>query len=446
LEKLRLLLTILVLCLSFGAAQATHYFVDPVNGNDSNVGTRASPIKTLYHGQQLAIAGDTVHALPGVYGGPGQVNYCSLPDASGDGYVCQSVSGTANAPITYVSDVQWGAKLICDHDLAFFFIEADYIVIKGFDMTCPGSASAFAFQVGQYGAHGHMSVLNNYIHDSGTLLCGQSAAIFTGDRGLSNPGGSIIDGNVIRHIGNNDGSFSACAVQHGIYGGNKGEITTNNIVSGVVGIAIHSFGGGVCNEVVSGNIVFDNSNGGILLENTSGSGHFDNCANSFTADYNTVTNNISYHNGWARNLSGGFYNGQHAGIAVNGDLMGTHNYIANNISFGNNPNSTQTQGDIAIMSPGVYSNLIKPPLNAVFRNYRSDTNWAPDPRYNFYNYQPPLAGSPAIDGGIQAVAAGSGMTQVTHDILGVLRPQGAAFDIGAFEHIGSCCHRPGFRP
>ena len=45
-----------------------------------------------------------------------------------------------------------------------------------------------------------------------------------------------------------------------------------------------------------------------------------------------------------------------------------------------------------------------------------------------------LAGSPAIDAGIDANAI------ATNDYDGVLRPQGGAFDIGAYEYISQTFH------
>jgi hypothetical protein len=48
----------------------------------------------------------------------------------------------------------------------------------------------------------------------------------------------------------------------------------------------------------------------------------------------------------------------------------------------------------------------------------------------------PLAGSPAID-------AGTFVAQVTTDVVGAARPQGAGFDIGAFEYgVGTALSAP----
>lgn len=416
---------------------AKNIYVDPVNGNDTNAGTRAAPLLSLYQSQQLAVAGDVVHALPGLYYGANQDASCSLTDVSGAGYVCQNKSGSAGNPITFVSDVKWGAVLRCDHDLAFFYIDAGWNIIDGFDMSCPGTAGgAFGFGAGTYGTVGHNIYRNNYIHDMATSACPQTGALFSGDGGHD-----TFDSNVIRHIGSPTSGFPQCGVFHGVYTGSVGDIIVNNVISGVAGYAVHGYGGGVCNEVISNNTVFNNTAGGILLENTASGHPTDFCSNSFTTDFDTVTNNIAIYNGYGIDNTGAPFiaTNMDGGITVRGDATGTHNIISNNIGFGNSPASAQ----VVAQSPSVALNSITSTTH-MFKNWRQDANWAPDARYNVLNYQAKSgSGSPMIDNGTSAVVAGSALP--THDVLGMPRPWGRNYDIGAFEYQGPCCNRA-FRP
>jgi len=64
---MRTILTILICVLMTHASIATEYFVSQKIGNDKNKGTQKSPFKTIQHAADIAIAGDTVTVLEGVY-------------------------------------------------------------------------------------------------------------------------------------------------------------------------------------------------------------------------------------------------------------------------------------------------------------------------------------------------------------------------------------------
>lgn len=419
--------------LMLSPAMAAQYYVDPANGNDSNAGTLAAPWLTIHHASLTMVAGDTMHALPGTYGGANQSFSCTTTSFSGTSYACITTSGTVGNPITYVSDTKWGAKLVCNQNETFFPFEASYIIIDGFDITCPGtSPGSYGYAGGQYGNNGHNIWRNNYIHDMGLTACGQSGLMFV-DNGVNSQGFNTYDSNVLHHWGNNDASFNKCITSEGIYDGSPHETVTNNVISGGTGLGIHSYGGGVCNDYIANNTVFDMSGGGILLENTSagGSHPVDICANSYTAANNTVVNNIALNNGFAQDINSVPYNGQIAAIHLYGDRVTNTNIIQNNLAFGNNLNATDTSGSqIVAQSPQVVGPNLQVNPNLV--NYQSDKAWSPAPNYNFINYKQ-AAGSPAIDSGTTVVAAGSGASPTTHDIFGFPRPCGTAYDMGAFE-------------
>src|SRR5262249_18265495 len=66
------------------------------SGSDSNCGTEASPFRTILAASSAARPGATIHVAPGTYYGGFQT----------------TVSGTASAPIHYVSDTKWGAIIV----------------------------------------------------------------------------------------------------------------------------------------------------------------------------------------------------------------------------------------------------------------------------------------------------------------------------------------------
>src|SRR5260221_14666902 len=72
-----------------------HYFVSTA-GSDSNNGSAAHPWATITHAATAIGAGATVHVAPGTY----------------KGYITTRANGTSLLRITYISDVQWAAKII----------------------------------------------------------------------------------------------------------------------------------------------------------------------------------------------------------------------------------------------------------------------------------------------------------------------------------------------
>src|SRR5690606_21552420 len=67
----KLLLSLILLPLMSASASAATYFVDPVNGSDDprrpNGGSSASPFKTISRAVSVAVRGDKIALLPGVF-------------------------------------------------------------------------------------------------------------------------------------------------------------------------------------------------------------------------------------------------------------------------------------------------------------------------------------------------------------------------------------------
>ncbi len=89
----------------------TSFYVDGANGSDSNPGTQTQPWQTIQKAADSALPGDTVTVLAGTYNERVQV----------------TTSGLSGAPITYQAQ---GTVT-----MQGFTVQADDITIKGFDIT-----------------------------------------------------------------------------------------------------------------------------------------------------------------------------------------------------------------------------------------------------------------------------------------------------------------------
>lgn len=349
-------------------AAPPHLYV-ATTGSDSNPGTYSAPFRTLQKAATVASAGVTVHVAPGTYNGKAYCNISGI--VNGTTGVCMNKSGSPSAPITFISDVKWGAKLRCTQKQSFFILAASYIVVSGFDMSCPQGN----FAGGTYGNNGHNTFSNNYLHDFSIGACNSGAILFGSDyrqQSWTEIGYNAFDRNVVHHGGSPTSAQPTCNQFHGIYAGDPYSRVTNNIVSGLVGYGIHSWGGGVCNQTITNNIVFDNSQGGIVVRNATQ--YPDLCKNGGKADYMTITDNVLANNGY-----GNGYYGPGGGMHLK-DIAGTHNRIADNIVFGN------YKFQMLATLPTVAANTMSGSNTSTFRNYRPDKNWAPVSNYNHEDY------------------------------------------------------------
>ena len=327
-------------------------------GSDSNPGTQASPFATINKAASIATPGTTVHVLPGIYSEA----------------VINNNSGTATAPITFISDIKWGAKIVGTGGLSSFPFRnnASYVRIIGFDMTSSSASDG----IDLFGSSN--IVQGNHVHDMTGMACNGSP----GGSGIGDNSGSnnIFDGNTINNIGIYPGK---CDYIHGLYVDDAGDIVENNI-------SYNNAGNGIYVNHETGPVIFINNtsfaNGeyGFGINGSKKVGGF------------TVANNISMGNGLA-----GFKTWK---------VITSAQYI-NNISF-NNPINFIQVGKGTVTDTGTIT------ADPQFVNYQA--NGSGD-----YHLK---AGSPAIDTGISTNAP-------NHDFDGNPRPDGLenACDIGAYE-------------
>src|SRR5262249_10666035 len=94
------------------------YYV-ATNGNGSDDGSAAHPWQTLSPAGSVAAPGSMVHVAPGTYPG---------------GFTT-SQSGDEAAPIVYVSDQRWAAKIDGQGQETAWTNQGSHVTIQGFDIS-----------------------------------------------------------------------------------------------------------------------------------------------------------------------------------------------------------------------------------------------------------------------------------------------------------------------
>ena len=332
------------------------FYVSP-SGSDSNDGSAAHPFATIQKAANSATPGVTIHVAAGVYQ-----------------TVTSSKSGTASQRIRYISDVQWGAKVMgSSGSEAVWMQDGSYVDLVGFDIST-GS------RLGVENNGSNVRILGNYVHNiPGDCSGSGGAGIDNSNYSASN---DDVIGNIVGNIGpSNNGS---CNTVQGIYLSNSGGTTANNIVFNVAAWGIQMWHAAT-NATIVNNTVF-NCYGGIIV----GAG---DSPGGVTADNTLVANNIVY-----KNVA--------YGIDEYG-ATGTHNRYMNNLVTGN-PTEISLQNGLSATS-----------------------TVSADPQ--FTNYQANGTGDYHLKSTSPAINAGTSTSAPATDFSGGARPTGGAFDIGAYE-------------
>jgi len=251
-------------------------YVSP-NGRDQNDGSEGLPFRTITAAARGARPGTTIRVSPGVYAG---------------GFLTKA-SGTAAAPIVYLSVVPYGAKIVgagqaSNPNQAGWENRGDHVIVQGFEIDGSGrEAASWAF--GFYNGASHVMFRDSKVHDIMTNQADHARLTATGNGGAgvmmdsyySGRDGWII-GNIVYNIGP-PGLRSRLV--HGIYQSETGTIG-RNIVYDVAGYGIHLWHGAHHINIVCNTIDGAAGGAGILV----GSG--DSGSSASTGDYITVVRNI----------------------------------------------------------------------------------------------------------------------------------------------------------
>jgi parallel beta-helix repeat protein len=386
-------------------AQASTYFV-ATTGNDANAGTITSPWLTLSHGVAQLAPGDTLWIRGGTYTGSGNAMNSSITTVPGGTSANPIIIGAYNPGTleTVIVQTPDGSNTI-----ALNSATQTYLTFQ--DLILDGSLESNTNFQGVYvsGGASHNTMLRLSVRNYPNF-----GVVFSNNNGNS-PNNSIIGCSI-----HGNGSGLLATNGHGIYiTGASGTVISGNTIYGNLGYGIHlnEDDGLYSNNgiVVSDNTVFSNGRSASVAEY----GIVDDGGQN-----NLIYNNLVYSN-WGgilvysgtsncRVYNNTIYNNNPSGGSGGIDMQyyASAPVIENNIVYLNAAAITDLGGGTG--SPVVSNNLTTSPglVNAANGNFQL------------------LSGSPAIDAGIT-------LSQVTSDFAGVSRPQGTAYDIGAFEYVAA---------
>ena len=414
------------------------YYVSP-SGNDAAAGTSVAPFATLQHAADLTQAGDTVMAEPGTYSHGFALGWNGTQN------------GTASAPITF--DAQPGATITGANSRTADAIDLEgssYVTVEGFTITNPNGAitRAGVRAVGTTTGNSEGVIVKN-VSVTGAGEWGIFTA-FTDDL--------LLQGNYSAQ--NNTDTSVASFNHHGIYVSNSSQrpVIRGNTVWGNLGNGIHLNGdasaggtGIIAGALIEGNVIYDNGvNGGsaincdgvqnsriqnnlIYNEHASGISLYQIDGGGASTGDLVVNNTIMIAAGgrWDLNLASAAtgttaYNnillnaGNGGSISASADslsgLRSDYNVVMDRFTPDGNTNYTLSQWQSAT---GQDRHSLETTAAQLFVN---PSGTPPD-----YHLR---SNSPAIDiGG----ALASPNQPPLYDLDGNSRPQGAGYDIGAYE-------------
>ena len=360
------------------AAQAATYYV-ATNGSDANTGTLSQPFRTLQKAADIVNPGDTVIVRDGVYGAGGKQYPFIL-----------SRPGTPTNWITFKAENKWKAVLDGEgaaYNTVEFRPNAAYIRIENFEIK-NAYYSGIAIDSDRCPGCHDIYIKGNIIHDIGNRDTSESGGITGIEQGVGIHHTTYED-NLFYSIGRNPAADPYHNHDHGIYAYGDDITIINNV------FRQHKAGWGIqlapgANNVKILNNTFIDPNpyidGQIIL--------WGNHANI------TIKNNIFY-----------LPNTDAIALYPYDGSGNTNVVIQNNLIYGvTNILPSGTTGGQFITPNNIIGNDPKF-VNASAGNFRLQSN------------------SPAINAG---ATLGS---PYNVDFDGILRPQGSAYDIGAYEYV-----------
>lgn len=405
------------------AAHTSHAatFYVATTGSDTNSGAPAAPWRTLQRAANVVNAGDTVRVLDGDY----------------TGFDLRR-SGTAGNPITFRADGT-SVRITANNPVTPDGINVEnaaHVVVDGFivdNRTRAGVRAAVAQFVTirncRLGSNGRWGILTGFVDD--LLVENNEAHHSIAEHGIY--AGNSGDRPVIRnnHVHDNhangihinadesqggDGTISGALVE--------GNVIHGNGVGGGSGINMD----GVVDSVVRNNLLYDNHASGISLYRIDGAtGSTDNLVAN-----NTILN--ASNGRWCINIADGS-TGAHV---RNNILYNAHSFrgvitidAASQPGFVSDYNSVMSRFSIdgaeSVISLTAWRNLGYDTHS--FLALPADHFVIPGTDFHL------LASSPAIDTGTASEAPAT-------DLEGAPRPQGAGFDVGAYERGGVAAPSP----
>jgi MYXO-CTERM domain-containing protein len=403
--------------LAAAGAQATDYGVSPT-GSDSASGQSGAPWLTIQHALTKVKAGDTVTVEDGTYAG----------------LACDTVSGTASAPIVFRSHNKWGAKITSATSGSsqdwVQFSSCSYITFDGFEVSGATRSGIAILGNKDDGSDARGVVIQNcYSHNNGgTSSSGRHDGIFSGfaldltiqDNKVDTTGehgiyvsNSADNPSILRNTVSNTGAncIQINADLSSQINGNADGLISNwriegNVVSTCKGAAAVNLDGAIQGVAIN-NVIYNASNGGFTFFQSDGAAasHDNVIANNTVYNPSGSRSAIQIADGAENNVVfNNIFIAKSAAFEIQSVKMLMHDYnIVSGFDGGSASahESTVTTANAAALFAGAST---------------GDLQLA--------------SGSAAIDKGI---ASYGGASAPTTDVLGAARPAGAADDLGAYE-------------
>ena len=420
------------------ALMAEIYYVGGEKAADSGNGSENSPWATLKKAASEAGVGDTVVVAPGDY-----------PEA-----VVIAVGGSASAPVVFRAEPAHEAKV------KSFKINADHVTIDGFEITNDDDKS-FGVHCGEAhyeNARTGCKILNNYIHDI------KGTAIYTGEnalvkentmrnvyRGIFANSGTLVESNeidtLVPEIIEKNGQKKVKKTQYTFFCGDDITFRGNHLhgareeylIKESMGVCFFSsydswIFGPSRRILIEGNRCFNATHASEPMGTAKKeSSHITYRNNLFVNtvyvgvmpkgfEYVTVENNTFINCGaypvWLQNDK------QCETSVVRNNLIAYINRARVVDAYGWKEPDAGIRFDTPGPKPDCDNNLIYGSANREYgpNDFTAEPQFV-DPDNGDFRLKP---GSPGID-------AGATIEAIKTDILGTPRPQGKAFDIGAYE-------------
>lgn len=391
------------------ASFATDYYVS-ATGSDSNSGTSpSSPWLTINH----ADAALTVGSGTTCTAGSGWVSVTGIGAcvhvASGtySQTIITNKSGSSGARIRYVSDTRYGAKLAGTAGSSLIWTtHGKYVDMVGFDFDGTVHPNTYT-SLNDYvqDAPNNNRWMFNKIHDLASQgPNGQGGAIVScgevGGVAGSSPCSDLMFGNLIYHNGGGAASAKYCCNGNVGMDVGWGDTVQNNVIMdqglGSCIQAAHN----ATNVIVTNNTIVNCNRGGITIGFSANT-----IANSTIS--NNIVANADPTNAGLGSIDISSSSGCSTSTIYRNNLLYPNTYL-NGCSGTITPSGTQTGSN-----------------STTFVNYTGSSS-------GDYHLR---SGSTGIDTGTTACASSGCVTTIDLDFS--VRPQGAAYDIGAYEFGGS---------
>jgi len=426
-------------------------------GNDGNAGTSGSPWLTINYAASQVTAGDTVYVKVGNYneqvtfansGTDG--NYIHLTNYSGDIVTINGAGVNFTQP--------WG-----DDEGIITIWSKSYIKVT--NMRIENSSYMGMYANGNGGANpspSHINFSNNYINNisyAAIYINGQHSDLGYGT-------GVVISGNTVNNAHHTNPTVSGGEVIS-IVGGQSNFYIYNNLITNSYG-GVFDFKDGVTNGYIYGNTCDNddytcfyvdafnyNATNIYIYKNiiknapaTAGTMH-SNCFNVAAEQAGGVVNGVYFYN----NLC---YNNAGTGMRVASYSLGSvSNVVMTSNTLYNNGDGEASRGGVYLELNAATGIVVRNNIfsqNTAFQ-IRSDDADATITNNIIYGTQPYGAGNYALNSdplfvstsipnfylqtGSPAIDYGSSTAFVpSTDYAGTARPQGAAYDLGAYEYTG----------